>query len=50
MVLLTVPPITKNNFRDYAEPKATYTKEELLNIIRRIRADVEQTRNQLAIA
>lgn len=38
------------NFRDYAEPKATYTKEELLNIIRRIRADVEQTRNQLAIA
>ena len=38
------------NFRDYAEPKATYTKEELLNIIRRIRADVEQTRKQLAIA
>ena len=38
------------NFRDYAEPKATYTKEELWNIIRRIRADVEQTRNQLAIA
>lgn len=38
------------NFRDYAEIKATYTKEELLNIIRRIRADVEQTRKQLAIA
>lgn len=38
------------DFSDYTEIKATYTKEELLNIIRRIRADVEQTRNQLAIA
>ena len=36
------------NFRDYAEIKATYTKDELLNIIRRIRTDAEQTRNQLA--
>lgn len=36
------------NFSDYAEIKAHYTKDELLSIIRRIRADVEQTRRQLA--
>lgn len=42
--------IIEVDFKDYAEIKASYTKEELLNIIRRIRADVEQTRNQLAIA
>ena len=42
--------IIEVDFKDYAEIKASYTKEELLNIIRRIRADVEQTRNHLAIA
>lgn len=42
--------IIEVDFKDYAEIKVSYTKEELLNIIRRIRADVEQTRNQLAIA
>lgn len=42
--------IIEVDFKDYAEIKASYTKEELLNIIRRIRADVEQTRKQLAIA
>lgn len=42
--------IIEVDFKDYAEIKASYTKEELLNIIRCIRADVEQTRNQLAIA
>lgn len=42
--------IIEVDFRDYAEIKASYTKDELLNIIRRIRADVEQTRKQLAIA
>lgn len=42
--------IIEVDFRDYTEIKASYTKEELLDIIRRIRADVEQTRKQLAIA
>lgn len=42
--------IIEVDFRDYTEIKASYTKEELLDIIRRIRADVEQTQKQLAIA
>lgn len=40
--------IIEIDFSDYAEIKASYTRDELLNIIRRIRADVEQTRKQLA--
>ena len=40
--------IIEIDFSDYAEIKTSYTRDELLNIIRRIRADVEQTRKQLA--
>ena len=42
--------IIEVDFSDYAEIKDTYTRDELLNIIKRIRADVDQTRKQLAIA
>lgn len=40
--------IIEVDFKDYAEIKASYTRDELLSIIRRIRTDVEQTRKQLA--
>ena len=40
--------IIEVDFSDYAEIKTSHTRDELLNIIRRIRADIEQTRNQLA--
>ena len=40
--------IIEVDFSDYTEIKTSYTRDELLNIIRRIRTDVEQTRNQLA--
>ena len=41
--------IIEIDFSDYAEIKTSYTRDELLNIIRRIRADVDQTRNQLSM-
>lgn len=40
--------IIEVDFSDYAEIKASYTRDELLNIIRRIRADADQARKQLA--
>ena len=37
------------NFSDYTEIKSNYTKDELVDIIKRIRADVKQIRQQLMV-
>lgn len=38
------------DFRNYAEVKTCYTQEELLDIIHRIKRDIETTRSKLIAA
>ncbi|MBD5132426.1 MAG: hypothetical protein HDT28_07575 [Clostridiales bacterium] len=38
------------DFRNYAEVKTSYTQEELLDIIHRIKRDIDTTRNKLKVA